>query len=61
MAVNIQTSTHIDLSNTELDNNEVQVNKAMPSLPNQSRKKLIVCCTGIFVCYFYYGIIQERM
>lgn len=31
------------------------------SLPTQSRKKLIVCCSGIFICYFYYGIIQERI
>ena len=60
MAVNNH-STHIDLSNIELDNSEAQVNENMPSLPTQSRKKLIVCCSGIFICYFYYGIIQERM
>ncbi|KRZ79800.1 Solute carrier family 35 member B1 [Trichinella papuae] len=23
--------------------------------------KLIVCILGIFVCYFYYGIIQEKI
>ena len=60
MAVN-NYSTHVDLSNIELDKNEVQVNQTMPSLPTQSRKKLIVCCSGIFICYFYYGIIQERI
>ena len=60
MAVNNYT-THIDLSSIELDKNEAQVNKDMPSLPTQSRTKLIVCCSGIFICYFYYGIVQERM
>lgn len=25
------------------------------------RKKLIVCFLGIFISYFYYGIIQEKM
>ena len=24
-------------------------------------QKLIGCCVGIFVCYFYYGILQEKM
>lgn len=24
-------------------------------------KKLLLCCVGIFVCYFYYGILQEKM
>ncbi|XP_065320418.1 solute carrier family 35 member B1-like [Gordionus sp. m RMFG-2023] len=23
--------------------------------------KLIVCCLGIFLCYFYYGIVQEKI
>ena len=59
MAVNNH-STHIDLSKVELDKDEAQVDENM-TLPSQSRKKLIVCCSGIFVCYFYYGIIQERM
>ena len=27
---------------------------------NESHK-LIVCCLGIFVCYFYYGILQEKI
>jgi UDP-galactose transporter B1 len=26
-----------------------------------SNKKLLVCVVGIFVCYFYYGIIQEKI
>lgn len=24
-------------------------------------KKLLLCCVGIFVCYFYYGILQEKI
>jgi len=27
----------------------------------QESHKLIVCCLGIFVCYFYYGILQEKI
>ncbi|GFS23440.1 solute carrier family 35 member B1 [Elysia marginata] len=27
----------------------------------QSTKKLVVCAAGIFVCYFYYGILQEKI
>jgi hypothetical protein len=26
-----------------------------------SNKQLIVYAIGIFVCYFYYGILQEKM
>lgn len=26
-----------------------------------SRLKLVICALGIFVCYFYYGILQESM
>ena len=26
-----------------------------------SKPKFALCAVGIFVCYFYYGIIQERM
>ena len=25
------------------------------------KQKLILCCFGIFICYFYYGILQEKM
>lgn len=36
-----------------------------PSLKEVNRQgsasKLMVCAIGIFVCYFYYGIIQEKM
>ena len=26
-----------------------------------SRAKFVLCAVGIFVCYFYFGILQERM
>jgi hypothetical protein len=26
-----------------------------------SRNKLLICAAGTFICYFYYGIIQESM
>ena len=26
-----------------------------------SAKALFVCFVGIFICYFYYGILQEKM
>ena len=28
---------------------------------SQSTRKLVVCAAGIFICYFYYGILQEKM
>ena len=34
----------------------------MTSVSNQPNKlKLIFCFLGIFVCYFFYGILQEKM
>jgi len=24
-------------------------------------QKLIICCAGIFLCYFYYGVLQEKI
>lgn len=31
------------------------------NLKMNENQKLIVCCLGIFICYFYYGILQEKM
>ena len=25
------------------------------------RNKLLICAAGTFICYFYYGIVQESM
>lgn len=52
--------TTINLNNVEIGIEDTEKDRNM-SLPTQSRKKLIVCCSGIFLCYFYYGIIQERI
>ncbi|XP_046846944.1 solute carrier family 35 member B1-like [Xenia sp. Carnegie-2017] len=60
MAVN-DNSVYLNISGVEENKNEGQVNESMSNLPTQSRKKLIICCSGIFICYFYYGIIQERI
>ncbi len=32
-----------------------------PSLWQNERLRFIVCFCGVFVCYFYYGILQETM
>lgn len=32
-----------------------------PSLLQNERIRFIVCFLGVFVCYFYYGILQETM
>lgn len=41
------------------------VSHRRPSFQEISRQgstsKLLVCALGIFVCYFYYGIVQEKM
>lgn len=31
------------------------------SLWDNSRIRFLVCFLGVFVCYFYYGILQETM
>lgn len=31
------------------------------SLWDSSRIRFLVCFLGVFVCYFYYGILQETM
>lgn len=33
----------------------------MTSNNKSSRTKLLVCAAGIFVCYFYFGILQEKI
>ncbi|KAJ8414226.1 hypothetical protein AAFF_G00050960 [Aldrovandia affinis] len=32
-----------------------------PSLLQNERLRLLVCFLGVFVCYFYYGILQEKI
>ncbi|XP_065053377.1 solute carrier family 35 member B1-like [Rhopilema esculentum] len=39
---------------------EVKPESSVADEPIMS-KKLIFCCVGIFVCYFYYGILQEKI
>ncbi|XP_071941248.1 solute carrier family 35 member B1-like [Antedon mediterranea] len=56
---------------TSLDIGEVEkspaVRKNRPTIPVEddnmqgSTTKLIVCFFGIFICYFYYGIVQEKI
>lgn len=46
-------------SDVEAGNSPSSVSKMTPYVTD--RKKLIVCFLGIFISYFYYGIIQEKM
>ena len=46
------------LANGNLEAGKSNTNMA-PYVTN--KKKLLVCFFGIFISYFYYGIIQEKM
>lgn len=30
-------------------------------MPTNKHSKLLICATGIFVCYFYFGMLQEKI
>ncbi|XP_033624743.1 solute carrier family 35 member B1-like [Asterias rubens] len=67
------TSSDVGYYRTELQKNSQQVDLAFsPSTSPQSSagmsnhkegstRTLILCFAGIFVCYFYYGILQEKI
>ena len=40
-----------------IEETKTREGKKEPIMP----QKLLLCCIGIFVCYFYYGILQEKM
>jgi len=45
-----------------LDDNMAAVKAtSKPSIWQNERLRFIVCFCGVFVCYFYYGILQETM
>ncbi|GFO02629.1 solute carrier family 35 member b1 [Plakobranchus ocellatus] len=45
---------------TKSEGGEVTNPKALV-MGEQSTRKLVVCAAGIFICYFYYGILQEKI
>lgn len=48
-------------SSSPLPSSQVTVHIQNSHMAEGSNKMLLVCCLGILVCYFYYGILQEKI
>ena len=51
-------------NNTRQQVQSVVTDPQQPDVKNMGEggtRKLAVCAAGIFFCYFYYGILQEKM
>ena len=51
----------VDVSSNFDDDNQTEKGKLSRLFGMDNTKKLIFCCLGIFFCYFYYGVLQEKM
>lgn len=58
----IKTEVILDI-NSSVDRKNIRATSLQDllNLKMSEGQKLIGCCVGIFVCYFYYGILQEKM
>ncbi|KAK3729863.1 hypothetical protein RRG08_058178 [Elysia crispata] len=56
----VEVSLTSDLSHTD-KGGDSESNAESKVMGDQSTKKLAVCAAGIFICYFYYGILQEKI
>lgn len=58
-------SVSCEIEDNEIRSNEINENlddsKEKKSMATESRTTFIVCFIGIFVSYFYYGVLQEKM
>ncbi|XP_011313876.1 solute carrier family 35 member B1 [Fopius arisanus] len=50
-----QTSHHLD------SNCVSNICKAITNMTHKNSAKLMICAIGIFVCYFYYGVLQQKI
>ena len=60
----IESETNIDilpLTKENIENTGNSPNEKNMAVAGQGRKKFFVCAIGVFVSYFYYGILQESM
>lgn len=48
-------------TNKTFDDTDSNLRTAVPEKRMASNKKLFISAAGIFVCYFYFGILQEKM
>lgn len=56
---NKKAESSIDIPLKEAGENTSRLGLKLATM--NSTPKLVICALGIFVCYFYYGIIQERI
>ena len=57
----IKTEVILDINSSVGRKNKESSSSSLFNLKMSENQKLIGCCIGIFVCYFYYGILQEKM
>ena len=57
----IKTEVILDINSSVGHKNKESSSSSLFNLKMSENQKLIGCCIGIFVCYFYYGILQEKM
>ena len=57
----IKTEVILDINSSVDRKNKNSSISNLFNLKMSENKKLIGCCIGIFVCYFYYGVLQEKM
>lgn len=50
---------HADVEDSE--NIELEIKDQPINMSEPSTKKLMICAAGIFCCYFYYGVLQEKI
>jgi len=59
MVIKTECILDVNVKSTEHKKNEFAFTNLYSKMSENQR--LIICCLGIFGCYFYYGILQEKM
>ena len=62
MSINqLETEAKVEIPQVTVEKAQKAGNSLNMAVAGQGRKKFIVCAIGVFVSYFYYGILQESM
>ena len=57
----IAIGVHVTKEELKLSSSNEMASTSAPSPNSSSPLRFLFCAGGIFVCYFFYGILQERM
>lgn len=61
MVIQKEVILDVNPSNLRIDKTSCKTFFGFFALKMNETQKLIACCFGVFICYFYYGILQEKM